>query len=193
MISTFCIAVDALPAASETVQVISVIPDLNGPAALAVGVNSPSFWSTAEATPRSTAVIRPVAAMLMSAGIVNTGGNSSLVGSVPAAYSSAFVKPSPSKSVTASVASFGSKPLLVSKKSGIPSLSVSRTATVMLAEAVTVLPAASDTEKVTTVTPIGYSVKPSLVILAVKSPSLLSVAAAAAKKAVTASLLEATT
>ena len=63
----------------------------------------------------------------------------------------------------------------------------------MLAEAVTALPAASDTEKVTTVTPIGYSVKPSLVILAVKSPSLLSVATAAAKKAATASLLDATT
>ena len=131
--------------------------------------------------------------MLMSAGIVNAGGNSSLVGSVPAAYSSALVKPSPSKSVSASVASSGSRPLFVSKKSGIPSLSVSRTATVMLAEAVTVLPAASDTEKVTTVTPIGYSVKPSLVILAVKSPSLLSVATAAAKKAATASLLDATT
>ena len=65
--------------------------------------------------------------------------------------------------------------------------------TVILADPVTVLPAASDTEKVTRVVPTGYAIKPSFVIFAVRSPSLLSVATAAAKNAVITSLLDRTT
>ena len=83
---------------------------MNGPDALAVGVRAPSLRSVAVASPSATSVIRPVAPILMSAGIVSSGGNSSLVGSVPAAYSSALVNPSPSRSPSASEASFGSKP-----------------------------------------------------------------------------------
>ena len=89
---------------------IKVKPDLNGPVALGVGDSSPSFKSTADAVPMGTSVMRPDAPMLISAGIVSSGGNSSLVGSVPASYSSRLVNPSPSRSPLASEASFGSKP-----------------------------------------------------------------------------------
>ena len=110
IISTVWTALDVLPAASETLHVINVNPDLNGPVALGDGESSPSFKSTAVAVPISTSVILPVAPMLISAGIVSSGGNSSLVGSVPASYSSRLVNPSPSKSPLASEGSFGSNP-----------------------------------------------------------------------------------
>ena len=51
------------------------------------------------------------------------------------------------------------------------------------------LPAASDTEKVITVSPTAYSSRPSLVMINVESSSLLSVAAAASiNSAITGSL-----
>ena len=55
------------------------------------------------------------------------------------------------------------------------------------------LPAASETEKVTTVSPTSNSSGASLAIFAVKSPSLLSVAVAAAKKSTITSSSKATT
>ena len=114
IISTLCTALELLPAASEIDHVIAYIPDLNGPVALGVGDRAPSLLSTAEASPKATSVMRPVAAILISAGIVSSGGSSSLLGSVPPAYSSRLLMPSPSASPEASEASSGSKPLAVS-------------------------------------------------------------------------------
>ena len=54
----------------------------------------------------------------------------------------------------------------------------SRTTTVIVEDPVTLLPAASETEKVITVSPTTNSEGASLVILDVRSPSLLSVATA---------------
>ena len=62
-----------------------------------------------------------------------------------------------------------------------------------LEDAEAVLPKASDTVKVTTVSPTGYSAGPSFTILDVTSPSLLSTAVAPDKKATIASSFAATT
>ena len=177
-----------LPASSDTVQTILNCPEGKVPDLLGIGVKTPSLLSDASAAPKSTDVNLPVAAITISAGTDNTGGNSSRVGSVPFVYSSRFEIPSPSKSVVASDASLGSRPFAVSKASGRPSLSVSSNTTMMLAVSVVVLSAASDTLKVITVSPIANSVGLSSVTVAVRSPSFVSVAETPAKNATTAEL-----
>jgi len=70
---TVCVAVPVLPAASVALQVIVWTPTVKGPESFGAGTRLPSTRSVAVALPNTTAVVAPLASVVISSGAVTVG------------------------------------------------------------------------------------------------------------------------
>jgi len=70
---TVCVAVPVLPTASVALQVIVWTPTVKGPESFVTGTRLPSTRSVAEALPKATTVVAPLASAVISIGAVTVG------------------------------------------------------------------------------------------------------------------------